>query len=355
MALLSAVVVLTGCEKRDTYSIRILTSPLCPGMQWQLQVNLSRDLYPTNKERPNYSKYEELIWESMNPEIATIENGIIYPIAEGDVEVTVYHPGYKISDRATFHIGHYVEFTDPDCYDYLKSAGYDTDNDGLFSLEEMANITEIRDTIEFSQQEEEGGIRWIPYLGMMKNLEAFMSIEYPESMNYFHFPTIDFSRNTKLKYLTLCGWENVKIANPDLKYLFLYRCKDMDVDLRMSPNLEHLYCFPYLESTIAVPYSLDCSQNPNLKYVISEIENIIIPRLVIDQTDYHTNGNGVRTYELFRDFDDYSALLTNDNWKDTCTWVRYLPQESWVRVDPTVHYIGHIMYIKTLKDGITIQ
>ena len=323
-------------------------------MQWELEAYFYMSSEDEGEDWHGPSDNKKLIWESLTPEIATIENGIIQPIAEGDVEVTVYYPDFKVSDRATFHVGHYVELLEPYCYDYLINAGYDTDNDGRFSLEEMADIKEIRDTIEAFRQGDEQGFRWIPFLGMMKNLEAFMSIDYPDILDFIWYPRIDFSRNTKLKYLTLCGWKNVKIANPNLVSLYLYDYENLDIDLGVSPHLEQLYIDPEVQD-YSVQYNLDCSKNENLKYVVSHLDNIIIPKSVIDQTNEHyKDDTTVEYYRLPRDEEESYIYRTTDQWKETCTWYRFIPQRSYWVVSPTTYYIFEKIYIEN-TNKITIQ
>ena len=348
---MALLLTLLGCKKEHNPFgvLSIKTVSLCPGMQYTLE---AYDIWNGYTIRLDES---ELEWECLNPELATIENGIIYAKAEGDVVVNLYYS--NLTAQATFHIGHYVEFLDQHCYDFLIKAGYDTDGDERFSVEEMSAITEIYDTIIIEGNDAHRNIRygqWAPYLAMMKNLEIFVSLGSP--YNYIQAIPVDFSKNTKLKYLTLCYWRNVKIDNPHLESLFLYDYRDMDIDLGNSTNLVHITCH---SADYSVPHTIDCSANLNLKYIASYIDHITIPKSVFEQTE----KSSLNEYRLFRDFEEYKALLiaslNGDSWKEACTWLKYTPSEKQLPDNyitlPECFFLSSLMYIRVKDSGFTLQ
>ena len=280
MALLSTVIILTGCEKKEPeYKIQIINNhDLIPGQHWQLSVlklEYAESYFAEDGWRETYETLNntEIQWEVESPEIVSVDScGVVTAHEYGESRVTAYYAPYNSTYTTTIKVGKYLdfrpiygnfssngEFCRDDSYqgllNQLIEQGVDRDHDNMISEEEIHAVEQLHLSNVSST-----------YIEVCTNIKR-LDITIKENFEMHH--------NTKLEYVKIFGFEAGKNVNLDfsscseLRYLELIDCKIVDIDLSGCSKLEYLDYRGFLDYRGGTdePYTFDCRNCPNLLYV----------------------------------------------------------------------------------------
>ena len=278
VALLSTVIILTGCEKQHPeYKIQIVDNhDLIPGQHWKLTVIELPYTYDYYKVYGYEDRYEtisntDILWEVESPEIVSIDScGGVTAHKYGETRVTAYYAPYNSTYTTTIKVGEYLDFSpiynptpleSHDLFNQLIKQGVDSNLDNMISEDEIHAVEQL-DLTDVT----------FPYIDVCTNLKRL------EISTWGNFKMVN---NTKLEYVEIinAGWMfldrndnyqetelNVKLdlsSCSELKYLELGECILENVDLSGCSKLEYLDYY----GAVAKPYTFDCRNCPNLLYV----------------------------------------------------------------------------------------
>ena len=345
MALLSAVVVLTGCEKKKDpeFKIQIVGNhDLIPGQHWQLNVlkmyymdeYCDGNSWSSTYETLNNTKIQ---WEVEHPEILSIDScGMITAHNYGETRVTAYYAPCNCSYTTTIKVGEYLDFSpclvfngrefwakDNDAvFNRLIETGADKDKDGKISAEEIHQVEEL-DCTDMSPF-----IRF-PFLDVCTNLKKIYICSYEQEFDFSYNPLLEdiyveaekvivSPKNSNLKSLTIAS----SVAHLDLsacdklQSLEILRSEIEYLDLSGCSSLEFLE----YEDIEDRPFCFDCSACPNLHYVNIQYYNKRSTTIKMDPffyTHYQKEPYRKRNNETTPD-DFYDNIQKYYPWYEHC-------------------------------------
>lgn len=195
---------------------------------------------------PEDATNREITWYSGNTEIATVEDGVVTALKQGDVWIMASCAGVSNSCYVRVVNPNLVNFNDWQFKEFCVE-NFDLDNDGEISLDEAAAVKEIDYTTP----------NWVNLsdIKYFVNLESLKVISTLTDGYYTLGGHGAIAELNKLKHLELQHFgifgNSFNISNlADLEYLDIHDCNLNFLDVSKNKKLKYLDCSPMMYDTL---------------------------------------------------------------------------------------------------------